>query len=115
MLSYYVLEKKESDRVFLSNTPEGYFNLLNKVLIMKIKTYDDYFLLVNRIDKKFRKATIPNEESINRYIYEVSESLKNRIPKRMFEDFPELNTQKKCIYSNLRNRKQRINTETNIY
>mgnify|MGYP004546212401 CR=1 FL=1 len=53
-LKYYKLRKNDEDRQFIRSTKEGYFNLFDQYLILKIEECDrGGVLLVNRTNKIF--------------------------------------------------------------
>ena len=90
ILPYYKIEPTEEGKQFFY-THRGYFNFWDEYLVMNIDEGNNnvFFVLVNRPNAKFSKVETSNEcrAAVTSYI---TESVQERKPEEMFEDFPEL-------------------------
>lgn len=90
ILPYYKIQKTEEDKQFFFSYI-GFFNFWNEYLVANVDLNEDiYWIIVNRTDKKFSKHydVSENHKILFNIIFE--NSIRSRIPKEMFDDFPEL-------------------------
>ena len=90
ILPYYKIEKTEEGKQFFYAN-RGYFNFWNEYLIMNIDEGNNevFLVLVNRPRRIFNGAILTNNYKIAATSY-ITESVQERKPEEMFEDFPEL-------------------------
>lgn len=90
ILPYYKIEKTEEGKKFFF-AHRGYFNFWDEYLIMNIDEGNNktFFVLVNRTGRKFSKVESTKEYE-NATISYIIDSVQERKPEEMFEDFPEL-------------------------
>ena len=89
ILPYYRIEKTEEGKQFFYSH-RGYFNFWDEYLIMNIDEGNNklFSVLVNRTGRKF--SGIKNNDYIIAEVSYIKESVQERKPEEMFEDFPEL-------------------------
>lgn len=90
ILPYYKIQKTEEGKEFFY-AHRGYFNFWDEYLIMNIDEGNNevFSVLVNRIGRKFSGAKSTDEYKVAATSY-ITESVQERKPEEMFEDFPEL-------------------------
>ena len=90
ILPYYKIEKTEEGRQFFY-AHRGYFNFWDEYLIMNIDEGNNkvFSVLVDRTDKKFSGVKLTDEYK-NAAISHIKDSVQERKPEEMFDDFPEL-------------------------
>ena len=90
ILPYYKIEKTEEGKEFFY-AHRGYFNFWDEYLIMNINEGNNkvFSVLVNRGGFKFSGAELTDEYKVAATSY-ITESVQERKPEEMFEDFPEL-------------------------
>lgn len=89
ILPYYKIERTEEGRQFFYNHI-GYFNFWDEYLIMNVGLeYKTYIVLVNRPNRQFSCVQIAEDFKVKCHEY-LKESICQRKPEEMFEDFPEL-------------------------
>ena len=90
ILPYYKIEKTEEGKQFFY-AHRGYFNFWDEYLIMNIdEGYNKiFFVLVNRTGRKFSYVKEPDDYKAAKVSY-ITESIQERKPEEMFDDFPEL-------------------------
>ena len=93
ILPYYRIERTEEGKQFFFSH-KGYFNFWDKYLIMHIKGYSIFSVLVNRPGTEFH-GEITEDYRVVRYLY-LKQSVSQRKPEEMFEDFPELLEERNC-------------------
>lgn len=89
ILPYYKIEKTEEGKEFFYAN-RGYFNFWDEYLIMNISEgYNKVFLvLINRGGFKFSGIELTDKHKIAA-ISHITDSIQERKPEEMFEDFPE--------------------------
>ena len=89
ILPYYKIEKTEDGKqFFFANV--GYFNFWDEYLIMNVGLkYKTYTVLVNRPKTKFSNHKQTIDYKVLRDLY-IKQSVQQRKPEEMFNDFPEL-------------------------
>ena len=96
MLAYYVLQKTEEDKKFFFSH-KGYYNFWNEYLICNIYPMGKlYWVIVNRTGRSFSKVK-PKEDQRIAFSVMLEQSIRNKIPKEMFIDFPELENIREII------------------
>lgn len=90
ILQYYKIEKTEEGKKFFC-AHRGYFNFWDEYLIMNINEGNNkvFSVLVNRTGRKFSGAKLTDDYKTAATSY-ITESVQERKPEEMFEDFPEL-------------------------
>lgn len=90
ILPYYKIENTEEGKEFFY-AHRGYFNFWDEYLIMNINEGNNkvFSVLVNRGGFKFSGAELIDEYKVAATSY-ITESVQERKPEEMFEDFPEL-------------------------
>ena len=89
MLQYYKIQKTEEDKNFFFSH-EGYFNFWDEYLICNINTNEKlYWVIVNRTGYSFSN-TKPSEVQRVTFNLIFEQSVREKIPKEKFIDFPEL-------------------------
>ena len=90
ILPYYKIEKTEEGKQFFYEH-RGYFNFWDEYLIMNIDegNNETFFVLVNRTSREFSKVK-SNKEHIDAAISHITDSVQERKPEEMLDDFPEL-------------------------
>lgn len=90
ILPYYKIEKTEEGRQFFY-AHRGYFNFWDEALIMNIDEGNNkvFFVLVNRAGRKFNGAKLTDDYKVA-VMSHIKESVQERKPEEMFDDFPEL-------------------------
>lgn len=89
ILPYYRIKKiEEGKQFFFAN--RGYFNFWDEYLIMNIDEGHNkvFSVLVNRTGKKFSGKETRKYKKAK--VFYIKESIQERKPEEMFEDFPEL-------------------------
>ena len=86
MLPYYKIQKTEEDEKFYFSH-EGYFNFWGEFLICNLNKVN--WVIVNRVGRKFEKAIATEEPRVS-FNMVFEQSVREKIPKEMFIDFPEL-------------------------
>ena len=89
ILPYYKIERtEEGKQFFFANI--GYFNFWDEYLIMNVGLeYKTYTVLVNRPKTKFSNTKQTKDYKVLRDLY-IKQSVRQRKPEEMFNDFPEL-------------------------
>lgn len=90
LLPYYKIEQTEEGKEFFYSH-RGYFNFWNEYLIMNIDEGNNkvFSVLVNRPGRKFSGAVLTDEYKDAAMLH-IKESVQERKPEEMFEDFSEL-------------------------
>ena len=88
ILPYYKIEKTEAGKQFFYNNI-GYFNFWDEYLIINIGYKKCFTVLVNRPGRKFNIVN-PTEDYKEIRDLHIKQSVRQRKPKEMFIDFPEL-------------------------
>lgn len=90
ILPYYKIEKTEEGRRFFYSH-RGYFNFWDEYLILNIDEGHNklFIVMVNRTGRKFSGAKLSKKYDTAKTSY-ITESVQQRKPEEMFEDFPEL-------------------------
>lgn len=90
ILPYYKIERTEEGRKFFY-AHRGYFNFWDEYLILNIDEGRNkiFTVMVNRTDRKFSGAKPSKKYNAAKTSY-ITESVQQRKPEEMFDDFPEL-------------------------
>ena len=90
ILPYYRIEKTEEGRRFFYSH-RGYFNFWDEYLIMNINNGNNnaFPVLINRTGRKFGEAKLTDDYK-DTVMSHITNSIQERKPEEMFNDFPEL-------------------------
>lgn len=86
VLPYYKIQKTREDKEFYF-AHEGYFNFWDEYLICHLNKIN--WVIVNKTKRKFERAFASNVQRAT-FNLMFEQSVRKRIPKEMFIDFPEL-------------------------